>query len=87
LKACVACSSAETSTAIVVIVVSRTSERFAGAAPLGAPRARARGRARWHTDELQGRRPRGGKPWAGGVVYKVLANRVYLGEAVHKGVA
>jgi DNA invertase Pin-like site-specific DNA recombinase len=30
---------------------------------------------------------RGGKPWTKGGVYKVLANRVYLGEAVHKGVA
>jgi site-specific DNA recombinase len=29
----------------------------------------------------------GGKPWTKGAVYKVLANRVYLGEAVHKGVA
>jgi DNA invertase Pin-like site-specific DNA recombinase len=28
---------------------------------------------------------RGGKPWTKGAVYKVLANRVYLGEAVHKG--
>jgi DNA invertase Pin-like site-specific DNA recombinase len=32
-------------------------------------------------------RARGGKPWTKGVVYKVLANRVYLGGAVHKGVA
>jgi site-specific DNA recombinase len=31
--------------------------------------------------------PRGGKPWTKGAVYKVLANRVYLGEAIHKGVA
>jgi DNA invertase Pin-like site-specific DNA recombinase len=30
---------------------------------------------------------RGGKPWTKGAVYKVLANRIYLGEAVHKGVA
>jgi DNA invertase Pin-like site-specific DNA recombinase len=30
---------------------------------------------------------RGGKPWTKGAVYKVLANRVFLGEAVHKGVA
>jgi site-specific DNA recombinase len=30
---------------------------------------------------------RGGKPWTTGAVYKVLANRIYLGEAVHKGVA
>jgi hypothetical protein len=31
--------------------------------------------------------PRGGKAWTKGAVYKVLANRVYLGEAVHKGAA
>jgi len=31
--------------------------------------------------------PRGGRLWTKGAVYKVLANRVYLGEAVHKGVA
>ena len=30
---------------------------------------------------------RGGKPWTKGAIYKVLANRVFLGEAVHKGVA
>jgi site-specific DNA recombinase len=30
---------------------------------------------------------RGGKPWTKGSVYKLLANRVYLGEAVHKGLA
>ena len=41
--------------------------------------------------EVTKRRPcadssRGGKPWTKGAVYKVLANRVYLGEAVHKGV-
>ena len=30
---------------------------------------------------------RGGRPWTKGAVYKVLANRIYLGEAVHKGVA
>jgi DNA invertase Pin-like site-specific DNA recombinase len=30
---------------------------------------------------------RGGKSWTKGAVYKLLANRVYLGEAVHKGVA
>jgi len=30
---------------------------------------------------------RGGKPWTKGAVYKVLANRVYLGEAVHNGIA
>ena len=30
---------------------------------------------------------RGGKPWSKGAIYKALANRVYLGEAVHKCVA
>jgi len=30
---------------------------------------------------------RSGKPWIKSAVYKVLANRVYVGEAVHKGVA
>jgi DNA invertase Pin-like site-specific DNA recombinase len=30
---------------------------------------------------------RGGKPWTKGAIYKVLANRIYLGEALHKGVA
>ena len=34
-----------------------------------------------------GGRQGGGKPWAKGAIYKVLANRVYLGEAVHKRVA
>jgi site-specific DNA recombinase len=42
--------------------------------------------------EVTKRRPstngaRGGKPWTKGAVDKVLANRAYLGEAVHKGVA
>ena len=31
--------------------------------------------------------PRGGKRWTKGAVYKMLANRIYLGEAVHKGAA
>jgi site-specific DNA recombinase len=30
---------------------------------------------------------RGGKPCTKGAVYKVLANRLYLGKAVHKGIA
>ena len=30
---------------------------------------------------------RGGLPWSKGAVYKLLANRVYRGEAVHKGKA
>jgi DNA invertase Pin-like site-specific DNA recombinase len=44
------------------------------------------------TGEVTKQRPcangaRGGKPWTRGAMYKVLANRIYLGEAVHKGVA
>jgi hypothetical protein len=31
--------------------------------------------------------PRGGRSWTKGAVHKLLANRIYLGEAVHKGVA
>jgi site-specific DNA recombinase len=38
---------------------------------------------RWNAN----RKLQGGRPWAKGDVYQVLANRVYLGQAVHKGVA
>ncbi|MGE3293539.1 MAG: recombinase family protein [Geminicoccaceae bacterium] len=38
---------------------------------------------RWNAN----RKLQGGRPWAKGDVYKILANRVYLGQAVHKGVA
>ena len=31
--------------------------------------------------------PRGGMAWTKGAIYKVLANRIYLGDAVHKGAA
>ncbi len=42
--------------------------------------------------EVTKRRPhngvlRGGRAWTKGDIYNVLANRVYLGQAVHKGVA
>ena len=38
---------------------------------------------RWNANsKLQG-----GRAWAKGDIYKVLANRVYLGQAVHKGVS
>jgi DNA invertase Pin-like site-specific DNA recombinase len=38
---------------------------------------------RWNTNsKLQG-----GRAWTKGDIYKVLANQVYLGQAVHKGVA
>jgi hypothetical protein len=30
---------------------------------------------------------RGGKAWTKSAIYKILANRTYIGEAVHKGVA
>jgi len=30
---------------------------------------------------------RGGKPWTKSAVYKALANKIYIGQAVHKGVA
>jgi site-specific DNA recombinase len=29
---------------------------------------------------------RGGKPWTKGAVYKILANKIYIGQAVHRGV-
>jgi site-specific DNA recombinase len=32
-------------------------------------------------------RPRGGRSWTKGAVYKVLASRIHRGEAVHKGFA
>jgi DNA invertase Pin-like site-specific DNA recombinase len=38
---------------------------------------------RWNANsKLQG-----GRPWAKGDIYKILTNRAYLGQAVHKGVA
>jgi DNA invertase Pin-like site-specific DNA recombinase len=68
-------------------LVRRMFDRFAktGSALVVARELNAAG-------EVTKRRPnnhgaRGGKPWTKGAVYKVLANRVYLGEAVHKGVA
>ncbi|MGH6895154.1 MAG: recombinase family protein [Geminicoccaceae bacterium] len=68
-------------------IVGRIFDRFAktGSALTVARELNAAG-------EVTKRRPcangiRGGKTWTKGSVYKVLANRVYLGEAVHKGVA
>jgi DNA invertase Pin-like site-specific DNA recombinase len=29
---------------------------------------------------------RGGKPWTKGAVYKILANKIYIGQAVHRGI-
>jgi hypothetical protein len=68
-------------------LVRRIFDRFAktGSALLVARELKAAG-------EVTKQRPcangaRGGRPWTKGAIYKVLANRVYLGEAVHKGVA
>ena len=38
---------------------------------------------RWHANG----KLRGGRAWTKGDIYKILANRVYLGQAVHKGTA
>ena len=32
-------------------------------------------------------RVRGGRPYTKGCIYKILSNRIYLGEAMHKGIA
>jgi site-specific DNA recombinase len=68
-------------------IVRRIFDRFAktGSALTVARELNAAG-------EVTKRRPctngiRGGKTWTRGAIYKVLANRIYLGEAVHKGVA
>jgi site-specific DNA recombinase len=29
---------------------------------------------------------RGGKPWTKGAVYKILANKIYIGQAMHRGI-
>jgi DNA invertase Pin-like site-specific DNA recombinase len=69
------------------VLVRRIFDRFAksGSALTVARELNAAG-------EVTKRRPcsngaRGGRRWTKGAIYKVLANRVYLGEAVHKGVA
>jgi DNA invertase Pin-like site-specific DNA recombinase len=68
-------------------VVRRIFDRFAktGSALLVARELNAAGEVTKRRACASG--ARGGKPWTKGAVYKVLANRVYLGEAVHKGVA
>jgi site-specific DNA recombinase len=68
-------------------LVRRILDRFAktGSALLVARELNAAGEVTKRRQCASG--PRGGKPWTKGAVYKVLANRVYLGEAVHKGVA
>jgi site-specific DNA recombinase len=68
-------------------LVRRIFDRFAktGSALLVARELNAAREVTKHRQCANG--PRGGRPWTKGAVYKVLANRVYLGEAVHKGVA
>jgi site-specific DNA recombinase len=68
-------------------LVRRIFDRFAktGSALAVARELNAGGEATKRRPSANG--DRGGKPWTKGAVYKVLANRVYLGEAVHKGVA
>jgi len=68
-------------------VVRRIFDRFAktGSALTVARALNAAGEVTKHRFSANG--ARGGKAWTKGAVYKVLANRVYLGEAVHKGVA
>jgi site-specific DNA recombinase len=68
-------------------LVRRIFDRFAksGSALTVARELNARGEVTKRRLCTNG--PRGGNPWTKGAVYKVLANRVYLGEAVHKGVA
>jgi DNA invertase Pin-like site-specific DNA recombinase len=68
-------------------LVRRIFDRFAktGSALVTARELNAAGEITKRRQCASG--PRGGKPWTKGAVYKVLANRVYVGEAVHKGVA
>jgi hypothetical protein len=66
-------------------VVRRIFDRFAktGSALTVARALNAAGEVTKRRQCASG--PRGGKPWTKGAVYKVLANRVYVGEAMHKG--
>jgi site-specific DNA recombinase len=68
-------------------LVRRIFDRFAktGSALLVARELNAMGEATKRRQCANGARD--GKQWTKGAVYKVLANRIYLGEAVHKGVA
>jgi DNA invertase Pin-like site-specific DNA recombinase len=68
-------------------LVRRIFDRFAktGSALIVARELNAAGEVTKQRQCSSG--PRGGNPWTKGAVYKMLANRVYLGEAVHKGVA
>ena len=40
----------------------------------------------WATPQRHGRRPGGGRPFSRGHLYRLLANEVYIGNIVHKGV-
>ena len=69
-------------------LVQRVFTRFAetGSVPTVVKELRAAGevtKARPFSDG----RVRGGLPWTKGAVYKLLSNRLYCGDAVHKGVA
>jgi site-specific DNA recombinase len=69
------------------VVVRRVFDRFAktGSALAVARELNAAGQVTKRRVCSNG--PRGGNPWTKGAIYKILANRVYVGEAVHKGVA
>jgi site-specific DNA recombinase len=69
------------------VLVSRIFDRFAkiGSALTVARELSAAGEVTKRRSCTTG--VRGCRPWTKGAIYKVLANRVYLGEAVHKGVA
>jgi site-specific DNA recombinase len=68
-------------------LVRRIFDRFAktGSALTVARELNAAGAATKRRQCANG--ARGGRLWTKGAVYKMLGNRVYLGEAVHKGVA
>ena len=74
----------ETEAALVRLIFSRFLQL--GSATELARELRAAGYTTkcWIT---QDGKPRPGKPIDKGAIYKILANRVYLGEAVHKGVS
>jgi site-specific DNA recombinase len=69
------------------VLVRRIFDRFAttGSALLVARELNMGGEVTKRRQRGNG--PRGGRPRTKGAVSKLLANRVYLGEAVHKGIA
>jgi hypothetical protein len=68
-------------------LVRRIFDRFAktGSALVVARELNAAGEVTKR--RASGDRTRGSRPWTKSAVYKVLANRIYIGEAVHKGAA